>query len=251
MSFSIKTFFFIFLFVSINIFGNDGTALIVIDFQPEMWVRTKQHEKEGNVEKLEKMKAAVLKTIELAKEENLPIVLIKFKDHGPIYSEVLKSLEGYPHAKTILKDSDGIFESDGLMTKKNSFKEETLDYLNDKKIKNLVMIGANGWACVRSSVKGAMEHNYNTIVFDRAVADFNSDNFKYPYVSDYRLNQVTCDDCSFRRVSEFQEISLIFANANKENSNNSQVHVIDFNRNPKEDSSLDFSSTDKSSSLEK
>jgi len=223
---------FFILFLSMNSFAGNDTALVVIDFQPEMWTRTGQHKKEGNVEKLKQMKAAVLQSIEMAKKEKLPIILVQFENSGPVYSEVTDALKGYPNGKTIFKDSDGIFESDGLMTKKNSYKEDFIQHLKKEKIKNLVMIGANGWACVRSSMKGALENNYNVIAFDKATADFNSDNFKYPYVNDYRLNNVICDNCSFRRVREFQDLSLIFANSSSNDRSRPGVNVIDSNRSP-------------------
>jgi isochorismate hydrolase len=81
-----------------------------------------------------------------------------------------------------------------------------LSYLRDKKIGTLIIAGANGGACVLSSIQGILNENVNVLAYSQAIADFNFHSFAYPY--EYKNQRLTyhCPTCRFRETNSINDV---------------------------------------------
>jgi nicotinamidase-related amidase len=167
-------------------------ALIVIDMQRYFVKRFELDQLPNNKEKLEKLFEQQKKVISYARKQRIPIVFVNYTLVGATNSDLVETATGdlvsirdsrdirrklssyYPAVQFISKNLDNLFENPEVTKNLESF-------FLDKGIKNLIMIGANGGACVLSTVIGALNKNYNVIAINSAIADFNNYNFTYPF----------------------------------------------------------------------
>lgn len=184
--------------------GTDGggKALIIIDMQPYFAERGGNHEKEENAKKLKEVLANQVKSIAAAKEAGIPIVFLEYENYGPTSKTLKDAIGDYDKSKYFLKNTDGMFSS------WNNHVDKLDDYLESQKVKTLIITGANGGACVESSISGALKENYNVIAFSKGIADFNYRDFIYPYDDEYDFANPKCKDCSFKEVDELHEVVL-------------------------------------------
>jgi hypothetical protein len=163
--------------------------------------------RDGNLEvhdNARKVKDVILRQIELiqiAKENNLPIVIIEYKARQiseGTEKALMDQLIGYENYKVFQKTTDSMFGT--------YYTEELLlDYLQVINVKQLVFAGANGNGCVYRSIQGAIRCKFNVIADANAIADFNSKerpetlDFIHPYKYD--------DTAKFYKLSEFKQYS--------------------------------------------
>lgn len=184
--------------------GASGTALVVIDMQPFFVTRGKVHDNLTNKEKVEKLIAKQLEAINVAMQARIPIIFIEYYDVNSNTNEILKdAIKNYNQAHFIQKDADGMLDA------KNPFREDLIDFLKYSKIKTLIITGANGNACVKRSIIGALNNNCNVVAYSEGIADFNYDEFIYPYAGYKKTIDLYCKSCSLTEISNIDEIAEI------------------------------------------
>lgn len=180
----------------------DGYALVIIDMQPGFVTRGGHDKDPENVKKVQTIIANQKQMIELAKKQNIPIVFIEYEGFKDTNSELKKSAEGYAGTKTFIKNTDGMFESYNKNVKPLS------DYFRSEEIGNLIITGANGGACVEGSIEGALKNNYNVLAYNAGIADFNYENFIFPYDYADGAFKPTCESCTFKEYADYATLSL-------------------------------------------
>jgi nicotinamidase-related amidase len=182
----------------------DNQALIIIDMQEPFITRGETHERVENVRKVNEIVAEQLRLIEHAKSQGMPIVFLEYENFGPTNPLLTAAVSGYSETRTFQKTADGMFEP------WNRHLAELSGYLQEKEVGNLIITGANGGACVASSISGALENNYSVTAMSRAIADFNFEDFMYPYDDQYTF-PARCPQpktCTFREVDDFPILAL-------------------------------------------
>ena len=182
----------------------DKSALIIIDMQPYFVTRGGNENTKENAEKVKNILKIQNEAIQFAKEAKIPIIFLEYEEHEKTNVELRKAVKGYKEVKFFLKNTDGIF-ADG-----NKHRPEIVDYLDKKEIGNLIITGANGGACVQQSIDGALNNNYNVIALNKAIADFNYQEFIYPYSHIYHF-EPSCESCKFLEVDDLGAVALELA----------------------------------------
>lgn len=138
----------------------ENTALLIIDVQNDYFPEGKM-----TLEKAEQAAQNIQKVLEYFRENNLPVIHIQH----------ISTNEG---AAFFLPDTDGAkinhlvlpMEDEKIIVKHfpNSFREtDLLNFLQSKKIKNLVMTGMMTDVCVEATTRAAFDFGFiNTIVGD-------------------------------------------------------------------------------------
>ncbi len=169
--------------------GN-GYALVIIDMQP-WFVEVNGYDKSpDNAKKVTEVLDNQVKLIELAKKKHIPIIFIEYVSAGDTNEKLKKVASNYKEVQYIKKNQDGMFYDEIAAAK-------IKEYLTAKKVSNLIIVGANGGACVRESIAGAVENGYQVIAYSKGIADFNYEEFIYPYDDIYQFNS------SFKEVDDF------------------------------------------------
>ncbi|MCC7441232.1 MAG: cysteine hydrolase [Bdellovibrionales bacterium] len=174
--------------------GREQTALIIIDMQPHFITRGGHENDAENRRKIRELLDEQLAAIASARRANMPIVFIEYTDSGSTNTELTAAASGYPNVATFPKDTDGMFDSG------NSHRQALEDHLRRQNVRNLVITGANGGACVEQSIRGALAASYNVTAVSRGIADFNYDEYIYPYPYEDGAIKPSCTNCVFRQV---------------------------------------------------
>jgi len=188
--------------ISSSSFAEKGNrALVVIDMQQYFIDGSGFAREPANQEKTRQLFDAQVEAIEAAVRTDTPIIFIEYDPFGTTDERLKNAARGAKDVVYFLKNDDGMFSN------QNSFRQELVDYLGEKKIETLIMTGANGGACVHESIIGALNRNLSVIAYDQAIADFNYRDFRYPYDQYYRDRiHFSCEDCTFRETSVLSEI---------------------------------------------
>jgi nicotinamidase-related amidase len=190
--------------------SDKNSALMVIDVQDYFVLRTKGGLLKENAGKATKLTNEVVKSIEAAKKANLPVILVEYEGAGSTSERVQKALEGYDKVHVIKKNTDGAFDAS------NRSKKELGEILRKEKIKNIAVTGANGSACVNSTIEGALQSNCSITAVKSAVADFNYKSFIYPYEYTAEIEEAfnnpggACVDCHFAQVGVADDLNDVF-----------------------------------------
>ena len=158
--------------------------------------------------KLSNVMKSQLDVINNAKKRNTPIIFIEY-DHtsiniGETNSTLKNAVRDYDKVRFFKKNTDGMFD-DG-----NKHRDQLVDYLRSNKIGNLIISGANGGACVYSSIQGALEENCKVIAYNNGIADFNFKDFQYPFAGYYTSFGKNCKNCSIKEIMEIDDILHYF-----------------------------------------
>ncbi len=182
------------------------SALVIIDMQPFFVTRDGNDKDPENIKKVKSLLEQQKFLIDWAKVSHTPIVVIEYKESGKTNKELMKPIEGYSDYRVIEKDSDGMFDDENT-------KKELHKFLKEHDVKNLIITGANGGACVEKSIRGSLKNGYSISVVPEAVADFNYTEFIYPYKDQYIESKFTlCEGCHFNQVQNFEAASLMRIN---------------------------------------
>lgn len=209
-------YFLISIFISSSLFAEnvelgDKTALIVIDMQPFFVTRGRNDKKPENIKKVDEIIKTQIAAIEAAKKANIPIVFIEYALIGDTNVKLKKAAKGYDDVKFIKKSTDGMFSN------RNEYLKELVSHLNDKHIGKLIITGANGGACVERSISGSLENGYEVISFSKAIADFNYEDFIYPYDDQYEfVEHCRYAKCKFKEVDELEIMVLELSDIKKD-----------------------------------
>jgi nicotinamidase-related amidase len=178
--------------------ADGGTALVIIDMQDIFVTRGGQADRPENVQKVNDIHAAQIAAIHAAERAHMPIVFVEYSDSGVTNPVLTDAARGYSPQTTIIKNSDGVFDDPNSA-------EQLRGYLTKNHVQNLVITGANGGACVEASIEGALQNNYNVTAYNNGIADFNYDDFIYPYVNQYGNIHPACRSCTFRETASLTE----------------------------------------------
>lgn len=230
VKFTVELFCLVFLVFSSSCFANpaefrDNAALVIIDMQPYFVTRAGNDKDEENKKKVKEIIKTQIEAIKLARASQIPIVFIEYEGFGDTNEELKKATEGYSDVKHILKDTEG------MLSYNNNHTPEVIEYLSSKKVGHLIIIGANGGACVQESITSSLDHSYNVTAFSKGIADFNYKSFIYPYVHPYKFTP-GCDECKFRAVNDLEVIALELA-TRKANKDYINLIFNDSNRSSK------------------
>ncbi len=188
----------------------DKTALVIIDMQEPFVTRGGNAELPDNIRKVREITERQLELIRVAREQNIPIIFLEYENFGPTNSQLREAVNGYGNTRTFQKTTDGMLDS------WNSHLGELSDYLQNQEIGNLIITGANGGACVSMSIYGSLRNNYNVIAYSRGIADFNFENFIYPYDDQYAdYEKPDCPSCTFREVDDLPTLTTYLSNSSR------------------------------------
>lgn len=160
-----------------------NAALVVIDMQPFFAERGKKHTLPENQAKIDQILQRQRELIRTAKERNIPILMIEYIRCGPTCEALTREIGDYAHTRTFIKATDGMFAAGSGVVK------DITDYLGSQNITKLIVSGANGGACVKCSIEGALNNGFQVWADPNAIADFNYAEFVYPY--HYRDGQLS------------------------------------------------------------
>lgn len=204
--------------------SSKGTALVVIDMQPVFVTRGGNHETPENKKKVNRILEEQRVLINKAKAAKIPIIFLEYEgDYGDT-SQTLKSpVKGYSKVKTFMKNTDGMLSS------YNSHRNGLIEFLKQQKIGKLIITGANGGACVESSIIDSLERNCSVVAYSPGIADFNYKDFIYPYSGHYSDIKTNCTNCTFRETDDkneiFREIKSVDSNRNVNSNLNPNVNL--------------------------
>jgi len=156
-------------------------ALVIIDMQSDFSYRGGKEKIGVNGVNLNSVIQRQVELIEVAKRAGAPIVLVEYINYGKTNKSLLKTIGKYSDVLKLEKDTDGMFDRDSIISK------ELEQYLAEREIHRLVMTGANGAACVVCSLVGALVNGFHVYVDPKAIIDFNSDPFIYPFEYEKRI----------------------------------------------------------------
>jgi nicotinamidase-related amidase len=198
---------FIFLFLLFAVLPGlaraENTALVIIDMQPYFVSQLGFQDLPGNKEKLQQVLAKQVELIRMAKAERLPIATIEYDDCGPTCATLTKEIGEYPLHRNFTKTTDGMFHKFSVMGPRLK------KFLDENKVTKLLVAGANGGACVKCSIEGALEKGYRVVADSQGIADFGSQKFIHPYR--YSAGTLTSDP-NFSQIDGIKHLSDIAEN---------------------------------------
>lgn len=203
----------------------DKTALIVIDMQPYFATRNGVENRQMNKKALEDITKQQTETIKQAMAADMPIVFLEYHGYGDTNDSLKNLVKNYSKAKFIDKTTDGMFD------RSNTYKEELTKYLNENEVGKLIVTGANGGACVESSISGALNIGYDVIAYSKGIADFNYYTFIYPYDDYYEFDKKCKKNCKFKEIDELEVLSLEIAKEKVGSKNAKEIKVNNTSRN--------------------
>lgn len=180
-----------------------GAAVVIIDMQDYFVARMGYASKSENEKVYSILLKQQLKLIKRARKNKLPIIFLEHRGLGVTgftVKPLKKAVSGYKYAVFFEKTSDGAFDE------KNKTRKKFVRYLEKNQIDTLIIAGANGGSCVRSTIEGALKNSYNVIAFCRGIADFNFKNFIYPYTGRFDELEGRCAGCTFEEVDAIKVI---------------------------------------------
>jgi nicotinamidase-related amidase len=178
-----------------------NSALIVIDMQPGFVTRGGADQVPENKVKVNAILKEQVAAIKNAREAGIPIVFIEYEGFDPTNTVLKDAAKGYKNSSLFKKTSDGMFDED------NDFRKELIDHLKKHQIGTLIITGANGGACVKSSIRGSLKGNCNVVAYNKGIADFNYQEFLYPYAGHYKDIKPNCENCTFRETYLIESVA--------------------------------------------
>ena len=85
-------------------------------------------------------------------------------------------------------------------------KKDLIESMNSYQVGTLIIAGANGGACIRHTILGALQNNCNVIAFNDGIADLNFQSFIYPYTEKYSNIKPECKNCNFKEVQSIEKL---------------------------------------------
>jgi nicotinamidase-related amidase len=170
----------------------NNAALVIIDMQDYFATRGGNDQTPENIKKTKKIFRNLKAAIKSAQEAKIPIIFLEYENYGPTNSKLVASVSGYDQVGVFLKNTDGVF------SESNRHREQLVEFLTQKDVGKLFITGANGGACVFSSISGALQNQYDVIALSKGIADFNYREFVYPYEGLYHFEPA--QDCVFREI---------------------------------------------------
>ncbi|MCE4064417.1 cysteine hydrolase [Chryseobacterium gleum] len=144
----------------------ENTALLIIDVQNDYFPGGKM-----TLEKSEQAAENIRKVLDYFRENHLPVIHIRHISTNDGATFFLPDTDGVKINNRVLPQ-----ENEKIITKHfpNSFREtDLLNYLQSKKIKNLVITGMMTDVCVESTTRAAFDFGFSNTVIGDATATRN------------------------------------------------------------------------------
>jgi len=180
-------------------------GLVILDMQEIYTKRFGYLKYESNQRKFKDLLKKQIELIELAKSKGLPIFITEYyinhtimegliyrkKEHqAEVLPEILNVVSDYWNVYYVQKSRDDLFVNSRVKPEERyhpklwwDISSYFIDKIDELNISKLIIAGANGGSCVKSTVQGALKNNIEVVVFQEAVIDFNFKEFIYPYYS--------------------------------------------------------------------
>ena len=152
---------FIFLIIS-NTYAFQDTAIVLIDMQDKFFERSNNQD----TEEVKELVANNKTVLEWGVKNDLPILIFEYDGYGPTTDKLLDVYADHDH-KTVIKYRDGGF------ARETDSRSEAIQFLVNRHVKNLIILGINGPYCVKSTVRGALAAGYEVYTASDIVADVN------------------------------------------------------------------------------
>jgi nicotinamidase-related amidase len=185
-----------------------NTALVVIDMQRYFSARHAMSSP-ANETKIAQVVAEQAALIKRAEAAGIPIIVMEYdlakialeKNQGDTNAHLQQALGTYKPERIFRKSEDSMFDS------RNVYRKPLLEFMQKYKIGKLIVTGANGGACVKKSIQGALAGNCSVVAYTKGIADFNYPDFIYPYVGQYKDIKAKCDNCTFAETSSVDDLA--------------------------------------------
>jgi nicotinamidase-related amidase len=164
------------------------SALVVIDMQPPFMTRGGNHQIPENILKAQQVLERQAYLIRLAIQSRIPILVIEYQRFGQTNDFLRAQIGDYDLTETFVK------RTDGMLANASGVEQDLLRYLEKYHVTDLVISGANGGACVRCSIEGALQKGFQVLVDNNAVIDFNYKSFTYPYRYTENMLRIRADE---------------------------------------------------------
>lgn len=149
---------------------------MIVDIQYEFIEKTNCHNEVSNIHKLHDFENHILNLITWAKNNKLPILLIRMENKGPVLNRVVQSIDNYKNTIKLDKNANNALGP-------HDFYFDIINHIRSLNLNKLIIAGANGSACISRTIEGADEHNITIYTSSDLVIDFNTDDFEYPFVN--------------------------------------------------------------------
>ncbi|MFK8138604.1 MAG: isochorismatase family protein [Bdellovibrionales bacterium] len=205
---------FIFLF---SLASNAQLGLVIVDMQDFFTKQNSTQYLPSNVLKYAKVIQRQRHLISVAKKGLIPIIVVSVytqsKDYGPTSKWITNAVGDYKYAYTHTKEVNSFLNQDRIESK---FFKERLEKL---KISELLIVGANGGACVICSVADTLRNKIPVHLDATATIDFRSKFFHYPYVMnlDKLKNKVSFAENILKQYKTKAESERFIVNAANDN----------------------------------
>lgn len=153
-----------------------GQALVIIDMQEYYFTHNGNQDKGDNPKKLEALLRNQRQIIRAAKDKGIPILVVEYFHHSPTIPQIRDEIKDYPKHLVVQKSSVGLFEYGNMGAEKA--RRQLAQWNADE----LIVMGANGRACVEVTINGALSMGYSVRAYTEGIADFESEDFEFPYV---------------------------------------------------------------------
>jgi nicotinamidase-related amidase len=180
-----------------------GVALVIIDMQPFYLTRGADPNEPSNAKKLENLFTSQIQAINAAKKFNHPILIVERSGLGRTYKPLLDAVQNYDRAYFFEKNKNGMFDFGSIS------REPIKSFLDENDIQDLVIMGANGGACVYDSIWGAISlGSLQVTAFSKGIADFNYESYIYPYDDRYQKYF----PLRFNEIDDISDLNFMFEN---------------------------------------
>lgn len=131
----------------------NSVAILLIDMQDYFLKGIDPAEKEKEI-------PYQIEVLDYCKKNEIPVFILEYKDYGSTTSILREKLNELTDKTYIIKlNENGFIDTD------------LADRLNQKGVKNLLLMGINASACVLNTAKGALESGYTIMVSKDLIAD--------------------------------------------------------------------------------
>ena len=167
-------------------------ALVVVDVQ-EALVREGLYNKENFIANIQEL-------LQFGRDKGLEVIYVRHDDGAG--EELTKGKPGYEIYHAIEpQDGEIVFDkSYNSMFKKTGMKE----YLKEKHITNLIIMGLQTELCIDATLKGGVEYGYRMIVPKGAVTTFDNGGLTASQINEFYYNTIW--NGRFARVLSIEEI---------------------------------------------
>lgn len=139
-----------------------NSAALIIDMQEDFL---------GDTCNLERLISAQCKTMSYFANNDLPVVVITYQNHGSIIPQIREKVALCKNSVSIVKQYDSSF-----------YKTNLKDVLKRANISNLLLMGVNANSCIKEAAGGAIERGFKIMTASDLISDgYDEINYKPAY----------------------------------------------------------------------